>query len=250
VSNSLKLQPIRRRLKLKEVAYRRVKGLLLGGKMQSGSIISASKVAQALGISRTPVREALLEVVHEGLLKVIPHRGFMVPAMSLSEAREVFWLRRVLERAIVREICGKLGPEDFKELENMVQFQESAIAESDAVGFLEYDIKFHLALAERTGFRHLIAIMRNVRDLTMLLGAGALTQPGRMVEVVDEHRAIVEALRQQDRGGAEKAMEAHLARTYWSVGAFLSKTNSPLSVGTGLREIARSRRKRRVFRPE
>jgi DNA-binding GntR family transcriptional regulator len=107
----------------------------------------------------------------------------------------------------------ELAPEDLAQLEESLKAMKAAAGRRDSLGFLEADKDFHMVAVHRAGNLHLQAIMENVRNHISIFGLKALAHPGRFQEVIREHTAILEALRQKDRKKAVQAMADHLATT-------------------------------------
>jgi len=205
--------PIQRPGTLKELAYREIKQQLVSGRLLHDQIYSAQHFAEQLGISRTPAREALLQLASEGFLICLDVKGFKVKVFSSKEIRDVFETRQLIEAYVVERAAGELSEIDLKRLRESLRTMAVRAEKDDLVGFLEADKEFHLALVRRTNNLHLMSIMENIRDYVSIFGLKVLAHPGRVQEVLREHQRILDALSRGDRNDAVKAVRDHLATT-------------------------------------
>ncbi len=114
------LVPITRSKSLKEQAYEILKGMILTGGLEQDKLHNEKRVAEALGVSRTPVREALLELSREGMILFLPGKGFQVRKFTLQEIQEVFDVRRIIEGHVIRAISQRLTEEDHDQIERLI----------------------------------------------------------------------------------------------------------------------------------
>jgi DNA-binding GntR family transcriptional regulator len=206
------LQPLRR-VPLKEQAYERIKQRILRGTLPGGTVLSESALADTLGISRTPVREALMQLAAEGLVDYSPFNGSRVHSMTAVEREEIFVLRRTLELLAVRRLAAAATPEQLDALEAILDLQAQYGAETRQAEFMAADAEFHRTLAEFAGLNVTQKFLGHIRSMFHLMGLEAISVPGRSSAVVAEHRQIVQALRERDAEAAERAITTHLGVT-------------------------------------
>ena len=207
------LQKIKRPETLLSLAYDRIKGLLVSGQLNFDQIYSANQFAEMLGVSRTPVREALLQLAAEGLLIPVQGRGFKIKGFSEKEIKDFFEARLMIETYVISRLVKGIGGEDVKALQTSLKQMVLSADKGEIYAFLEADKAFHMNLIHRYTNRLLETIMENIRNLISILGQKALSSSGRIEEVLQEHRAIVEAVKGKDANKAAKAMSHHLNRT-------------------------------------
>ncbi len=205
--------PISRSKSLKERAYDKLKKLIITGNLKQGVLYNERKLAEALGVSRTPVREALLELSREGMVAFVPGRGVEVCKITTKQAREVFEIRRIIEGHIVKEITKKLTSDDIEKLKQNITKQEGLVETDERHAFIEYDKRFHLYLASKIGNRQIEAILINLRDQIHLMGIRAIEDHSRMRQVIKEHHDILACLREGDSKNAYKELIKHLDNT-------------------------------------
>jgi len=210
----LKIDQIERPESLKDLAYRRVRALLDRGELPSRNLYSANQLAETLGVSRTPVREALLQLAAEGFLTVAEGRGFRVREFSPKETEDFFETRRLIESFVAEQLAPLLSEDDLAGLDRNLRSLAEEAARNDLPAFLETDREFHMSLVRRYRNLQLESIMERIQTQIPLFGSRAVAHhPGRCCEVVDEHRRIVEALRRRDPAQAAEAVFYHLAVT-------------------------------------
>jgi len=206
-------QPLERPASLKDAAYRQIKELLLSGRLAHDHLYSAQYFAEMLGVSRTPVREALLQLTSEGSLVCLDVRGFKIREFSAKEVRDVFETRLVIETHVFKQLVDGQSADDIRDMERSLKAMTDCAAQSDSLGFLEADKAFHLVPLRRAGNLHIQAIMAQIRDHIAILGLQALRHEGRYQEILREHAAILKALRRRDKTKVIRAVRHHLATT-------------------------------------
>jgi DNA-binding GntR family transcriptional regulator len=205
--NMLDVPRVRRPQGLKELAYDQLRSLILTGRLAADTVYSAAQFAEMLGVSRTPVREALLQLVTEGFLTVIKQE-------TEKEIRELFETSRLIETYVAEQITGKLSEADVRQLRSMIKTMAGLAAENDTAGFLETDRAFHMALVQRLDNRLLASIMENIRGQVSLFAMQAVaSHKGRTAEILREHGDILETLRGKDPRKAVRAVVDHLETT-------------------------------------
>ncbi len=208
-----KLRAIRQPLPLAKLAYERLRDSILNGDLKPGEIYKEMNLARDFGISRTPVREALLELSVHGLVTFLPRRGVRINHFTKRDVEEVFELRKAIELAIVEKISRGSKDINLAKLEKTLDKQVMAMKREDRVAFLEEDRVFHATLAKLTQNHRLVSILENIRDMVQMMGLEALTRSGRMEEVVEEHRAVLKFIQQMRELEARQAMDHHLDRS-------------------------------------
>ncbi len=206
----------------KDRALEYVKSQVLTGAFPGGELISEGEVAAALGMSRTPVREAFLRLEADGLLRLYPQRGALVVPVSSEEARAVIEARLVLEQFAATKVVGR-GPAActavFQRLSAELQRQRDAAAAPNWREFLEADRAFHDVTLKESGNTILSDFYSSLRDRQMRMTGESLIHDGqRMATILDEHRSIAEALRDGDLPRTLKVVQTHLTSTLRSLG--------------------------------
>jgi DNA-binding GntR family transcriptional regulator len=188
-----------------ERAYKHVKGRVLDGTLPGGELISEGEIAEALGMSRTPVRAAFAQLESEGLLRLYPKRGALVVPVSAQELEDVIETRWVIERyAIERAIPdpGDLPQRLAKSAERQARLKGDE--------FVDADRAFHRALVEATGNTILLGLYDSLRDRQRRMARATLRGAERQERTSAEHGEIAAAIAAQDRERAVTALRTHL----------------------------------------
>jgi DNA-binding GntR family transcriptional regulator len=209
----LDAKPIERPDTLKDLAYKEIKNHLTAGHLAPETVYSANRFAEMLKVSRTPVREALLQLAAEGYLEFIEGRGFRVKQFTEKEIRDFFEVRRLIETYVAEKLADTLTNKDLKAAETAFHRMEQLARAKDTAGFLDADREFHLALVRRLENPFLESIANHIRDRISVFALKALTHAGRSDEVLREHREILDALRSGDRKKAVRVVREHLVTT-------------------------------------
>lgn len=197
---------------LAEIAYRTLRDSILSFKLQQGQIYNEVAVSKELGLSRTPVREALLRLSSENLITFLPRKGFIITSYTLQDVEEIFELRLILESTVVRKITSKISKEDIDELRRQIKLQHRATAKNDYHGFMLSDRTFHKIFFELAGNSKLLDIMNNFQDICHMMGVCYLKVDMLYEEAILDHEAIVESIETGDADMAEAALSKHITK--------------------------------------
>lgn len=209
-------------LSAKERAYRHTKAGILDGSLPGGDLISEGQVAEALDMSRTPVREAFLRLEAEGLLRLFPKRGALVVAVSPVEVESVLEARELVEGHAVAKLCAASSPEReavVARLHAELDGQRAAFAAGDETRFAEGDRRFHTVLVESARNPILVELYSSLRDrqLRMNLGSMLGRGPTRAEAILAQHEAILDALGPDAADEAQARLVEHLSSTRTAV---------------------------------
>ncbi len=194
-------------------AYQYLRGTVLSDPAVAGTFINEQAVATEVGISRTPVREALLMLAAEDLVQLVPHRGAFVAPVPGREIAEMMQARGVIETwAATTSLAA--GDAPVAAMSAVLEQQRSIVDNGDAKEFIELDSQFHALLVDAAGNSVLSRLYDNLRAKHVLLGVVALRRSAtRRQEVLEEHQAIVDGLVSGKPEAAEKAILSHLDST-------------------------------------
>ncbi len=195
----------------RDYAFRILKENIIYRELIPGSMISEKEIADLLGLSRTPVREALIELSKSGIVEVLPQRGCQVSFIDYAKVEEACFIRAVLEKAVIELACDMATQEDIKELSDNVLLQEFYLEHFDHVKIMELDNNFHKKFFTLTGKLQCYQLMSGinihfdrVRDISLL--------STKDIKIVEDHRKLLEAVKSRNKEIAQKQMEAHLKR--------------------------------------
>ncbi len=212
-----KLKSLSQPATLSKLAYDAILKSILSNEMRSNEIYNEMMLAKDLGISRTPVREALLELSVQGLVTFLPRKGIVVNGFDEKDVDEIFEIRRAIDSAAVEKLALADPQPDFRSLHKSIARQNSAVEKNDFWKYLQADRDFHVTLAHLTGNQRMVAISKNIRNMVHLMGTQALELPGRMEAVLDEHNRILDAIVQRNPQEARAAIVDHLIKSEQAV---------------------------------
>lgn len=205
-----RLATIKQPESLAKMAYETIRLSILSGQWKTGELYNEKAIADDLGISRTPAREALLELASQNLIIFMPRRGVMLNRFTHRDVDEIFELRKAVELASVEKIASLSPPVDLYTIEESLLEQRKAVRQKDYLSFIEADRLFHTCFSVLTNNSRIIAIVENIRDMIHVMGIKALGLEGRALKVIEEHKAIFKAVRKGDVEEARNAMAYHL----------------------------------------
>jgi DNA-binding GntR family transcriptional regulator len=202
-----------RRLSLSERAYAHVRGEILRGTLPAGSLLPEGVIAEALGISKTPVRQALQTLRREGLLEVGPRRQLIVRGFDEAHRREILEIRQALESISVRSACDSITLEQVDALRLLLLKQKRAADAGDEETFIDLDELFHLQIAIAANLHLVERFLNQLRGFVRVMRLGTTRSRGHLHAVLEEHTAIVDALEARRPAAAARALAEHLRHT-------------------------------------
>jgi DNA-binding GntR family transcriptional regulator len=207
----------------REIAYERLKDALQHAELQPGEVLSETRLSKALGISRTPVREALQQLAQEGLVQVIPGRAVTVAAPSVRSVMDVVHLRMLLEPELVRLATEAMTDEQTQQLSVVVDTMESACSSGDHLSWSRADTDFHDIMGQACPNELLAEVVIQMRNRAHhLANIDSQTNPARLTECTAEHREIADSVCARDAEAASQAVRRHIEKLRQSLFSRLS----------------------------
>ena len=185
---------------------------IVTGQIRVGTVYSARTLAGELGVSPTPVREALLDLVKEGVCEMVRNRGFRVTVPTERELDEILDLRLMLEVPTIGRLAGRLDSSSVPRFRGLVQEMRRGAMDGDLRLFLSADRDFHLRLLALAGNEKLVELVGLLRDQARLYTLPHLDRE-LLVQSADEHEPVLDAIVNRDRELAEESMRQHLQHT-------------------------------------
>lgn len=200
-----------RSVSLREQAREAVRARIVVGQIEPGTVVSVVSVAADLGVSVTPVREAIMDLANLGMVEIIRNRGFRVPVLSAHDLDEIFELRAMLEVPAAAEVARVSASEEVTAFRQQAELITEAAREGDVTTFLDRDRQFHLGLLGVLGNQRLVSMVAQLRDLSRMRGIQTLADRGELTDAGQEHIEIIDAVESRDSERAAELMRAHLA---------------------------------------
>jgi DNA-binding GntR family transcriptional regulator len=179
-------------------------------KLSPGHKISESELARRFGISRTPVREAIQRLADESLVEIFPQSGTFVARIPYEALPEAMVIRKALEQTTAALAADKATRSQTLILASVVEQQREAAQRDDSAAFHRADELFHSQIAEISGFPGIWKLVLQVKTQVDRFRHLTLALPDRMVAVIKEHEAVLDAIQRKDSDGARDAMLSHL----------------------------------------
>jgi len=197
-------------LSLGNQAYQELKRFILERQIPPGGKLNEGDLASALGISRTPVREAINRLEKEGLVEIFPQRGAFVVQFSAKDIFELFLIRENLEGLAAYLAAGNINGPSLAKLETCLQGFEEPFSEKDTRRYAREDFKFHQTIVMLSDARRLINLVSALHDHIRMFRLTTVGLSGRMKASLAEHRHLLEVLRKKEPEEAERRMREHI----------------------------------------
>jgi DNA-binding GntR family transcriptional regulator len=190
----------------------KLREMIRKGVLVRGQRIIEAEICEQIGVSRTPLREALRVLESEGLVELFPHRGVHIRQPSMKEIQEMFEVMGVLEGTCARLTAQKMTPAAWRKIERLHQKLETHYAEGDRDKYVAANNLLHAQIQELAGNRVLDDVVAKLREKVALYRYQQIYEDQRFDESIREHRSILEALRRRDPDAVETLMKRHLDR--------------------------------------
>ncbi len=195
---------LQRAPRLRDQVYAALRGMLGDGSFPEGRVVE-EEMAERLGVSRTPVREALFQLCREGVLEDTG-RGYRRPELTAADVAEIVELRRLLEPAMARAIVARMTPASLEAFASVIAREDAAIAKPDPADFVEANAAFRQIFLDTSGNRRIAQVMRVFDDQISHLRRTTLGPPENRQATVEQHRRFFAALAARDAEGAAEAI--------------------------------------------
>lgn len=198
-----------------ERVYLQIKQAILDGKLLPGAFIAETQLADSLGISRTPVRNAIPRLEHEGFIISVPTKGYQVAEISFHDIEEIYQLKEILECHMIRETADKFTPAEIDELEALLQVANLVLEKEDYAGFLKASRDFHHELESKFGNQRISNLLASLDEhVSRFIIAQLRTQSIQLSNspALQDHRLILEAIRKRNVEKAVSLTRDHLRR--------------------------------------
>jgi DNA-binding GntR family transcriptional regulator len=206
-------QPQLKAVSLREQAREAIRTQIVSGELAPGEVQSIQSVAGVLGVSITPVREAVLDLAHLGMVEIIRNRGFRVPVLTDHDLDEIFKVRTMLEAPAMAELTELVAGAALPEFRHIAQQCADGARDGDLHVFLGADRQFHLGLLGKLGNRRLVTIVGHLRDQARMLGLHKLADQGGLIASAQEHFVLLDAIESGKADLAALLMRKHLAHS-------------------------------------
>lgn len=195
---------------LREIVFETLRSAILSGEFSPGERLMEIQLAEEMGVSRTPVREAIRKLELEGLVVMVPRKGAYVAGLSLKDVADVFEIRSSLEGLAGALAAERITDEEIEQLERILVQIKEAGRENDVETIIQKDVEFHDILFRASRNEKLVQILNNLREQIHCFRTASLKNEERFKEMFYEHKKIVEALADRDAERAQKLVQEHI----------------------------------------
>lgn len=197
-------------LPLRDVVFQTLRQAILKGELQPGERLMEIKLADRLGVSRTPIREAIRKLELEGLVVMVPRKGAAVANITEKDTKDVLEVRRTLEMFAVEVACDRITQEKIVGLKQAAKAFEAAKGSMDLIRIAETDMRFHEIIYEATCNDRLMQMLNNLRENMYRYRIEYLKDPHYYDSLVREHQEILDAITSGNKEKARKCMRDHI----------------------------------------
>jgi len=201
-------------LPARELVFRKLREAILAGRFEPGQRLRERELVNRLGVSRTPIREALRKLELEGLVTTIPYKGPVITAPTLESARQLYETRAALEGQATALFTLRANDGGMERLRASIKDAGRALARRNPAGVLAANNAFHDEIASGCGNALLQSLIANLRDRIVLLRVESLSFPGRRSRSIAEHRTIVRMIERGNASGARALVEQHIMHAW------------------------------------
>jgi len=188
-----------------------IRNAIMDGRLSPGSRLTEQELVSMLGVSRTPLREALLLLDSEGFINILPRKGAVVTEISQNDVEDIYGAKSILESAAARLACDKISIETIEELSVLTDEMELTAKDKrkDYRTLLNLNAEFHQLLSDAGGNKKISQFIRNLRDQTLRYNYIYLSLITRIDSSISDHRNIIEALKQKNKTQVEQLIQKH-----------------------------------------
>jgi DNA-binding GntR family transcriptional regulator len=244
----MRLPPLGPSHRITDVVFNTLRDAILKGELPAGYQLSVPRIARELGVSRSPVREAVLQLASHGLGHAEPRKGVVVARLDENALIALHEIREVLEGLSARRAASRIDDESVSEIRDLLKKQAAALENKDGNLYVQTDQAFHDRLAEISGDERLCQLLKTLSQHMRLNMSVALSRSGHIDEGHKEHLEIVTALSQRNPHLAEERMRSHIRNARERVAKILShgRASAPLDKGSAKRKTVELSRQREL----
>lgn len=195
---------------LRDRVFSQLQNDILNGLYEPGESLIESKLSEELGVSRTPIREAIRQLELEGLVKTVPNKGATVNGVSSQDIEDIYTIRMLIEGLAARWATEKITPKELKELKDSVELEEFYTNKKDSEQLLKFDTRFHDIIYKACKSRPLMHTLSTFHHYVQKARSISMSSPERAAEVLEEHKAILQAIIDGDGYKAERLTTEHV----------------------------------------
>ena len=195
---------------LRGKVFQQIQNDILNGKYHPGDNLIETKLSEEMGVSRTPIREAIRQLELEGLVQSIPNKGATVTGISSKDIEDIYTIRMMIEGLAARWAAENITPAELEELKEALEFEEFYTIRNDTEHLMKFDSRFHEIIFRASKSKPLMHTLSTFHHYIQRARNVSLGSPGRAQKVLEEHKAILQAILEKDPDRAEKLTTEHV----------------------------------------
>jgi DNA-binding GntR family transcriptional regulator len=195
---------------LRAKVFNQLQNDILNGKYQPGDSLIELRLTEELGVSRTPIREAIRQLELEGLVQSIPNKGAIVKGISAKDIEDIYTIRMMIEGLAARWATEKITPQELEELKEALEFEEFYTIRNDSGHLMKFDSRFHDIIFKASKSMPLMHTLSTFHHYVQRARNASFSSPGRAQKALEEHKAILQAIMEKDSEKAEKLTTEHV----------------------------------------
>ena len=208
---------------LRELVFAAIREAFISGRLKPGERLMEVQLAEEMGVSRTPVREAIRKLELEGLVVMVPRKGAYVAGLTLKDVAEVFEIRGSLEGLAAALAAERITDEEITSLDKILEDISKAGKEEDTKTVIKKDMEFHQVLFSASRNDRLAQMINKLKEQIDRFRTQSFSNPARLKSVLSEHEQIIEAIKQGDAENAERLAKEHIYEVEYNVMNILRK---------------------------
>jgi DNA-binding GntR family transcriptional regulator len=190
--------------------FTQIRNDILNGVYEPGESLIETKLSEELGVSRTPIREALRQLELEGLVQSVPNKGVTVKGVSEQDIQDIYTIRMLIEGLAARWAAEKITPDEMEELKEAIDLEEFYTKKNDYGQLLKFDTRFHDIIFRASKSKPLMHTLSTFHHYVQKARKVSMSSPKRAAEVLQEHKAILQAIIERDADKAEQLTTQHV----------------------------------------
>lgn len=204
-------------LPLRDVVFNTLRQAILRGELKPGERLMEIQLANKLGVSRTPIREALRKLELEGLVNMVPRKGAEVADITEKSLRDVLEVRKALEELSVQLACEKITEEEIEELKRVAERFKDTLDDQDVTKIAEADVAFHDVIYTATDNQKLILLLNNLREQMYRYRVEYLKKEEAYPQLIAEHEELIDNISKRNKEEATRIMCEHIDNQFATV---------------------------------
>lgn len=209
--------PTSKSINLSEVAYKRLKNLIVRGDIPQGEAVSIVYLSELLQIGRTPTSIACQRLECDGLMRIIPKQGVLINPLTIEDARNLYESRSAIEVFAARKSFDLLTANDIVILESLINDQVDAGNHNDAYAYMEYDTAMHMHILGKQENVILVDLFNHLSDRIFIFGIRNSFINGRLSTAINEHKQLIQFIKEKDKDSFLESLEQHIMNGFFTL---------------------------------